>query len=116
MAQMTIQVPDELNERLRGIQDWAGAILSLALVGFKTSATQTASEIIEFLSKKPTMREVADFHISDRAQNRLRRLLALNEAGLLGEEEQRELDEMEQIEHIMIMFKARAVQRERRPA
>jgi hypothetical protein len=46
------------------------------------------------------------FHVSERAQARLQRLLALNEAGLLGEDEQRELDELEQIEHIMVMLKA----------
>jgi hypothetical protein len=32
--------------------------------------------------------------------------VALNAAGLLGEEEQQELDELQQIEHIIIMLKA----------
>jgi len=40
------------------------------------------------------------------AQERLRRLLALNEAGMLSAEEQAELDEIEQIEHIMTLLKA----------
>ena len=43
--------------------------------------------------------------MSKRAQERLRRLLALNGAGMLGEMEQLELDEIQQIEHIMIMLK-----------
>jgi hypothetical protein len=36
----------------------------------------------------------------------LRRLLALNEAGMLSSEEQAELDKIEQIEHIMVLLKA----------
>jgi len=32
--------------------------------------------------------------------------LALNAAGLLGEEEKQELDELQQIEHIIIILKA----------
>jgi hypothetical protein len=50
------------------------------------------------------------FHISEEAQLRLRRLLALNSEGLLGEEEQRELEELGQLEHILIMLKARLSQ------
>jgi hypothetical protein len=80
-------------------------VLELSLVGFKTRAVQTASELIAFLSAGPTPQEVTACTVSDRAQQRLRRLLALNEAGLLSEEEQAELDEIEQIEHIMLMLK-----------
>jgi len=41
----------------------------------------------------------------------LRRLLALNEAGMLSSEEQAELDEIGQIEHIMTLLKAQARKR-----
>jgi hypothetical protein len=40
---------------------------------------------------------VLNYHVSDAAQTRLRRLLALNEAGILAEAEQLELDELEQL-------------------
>ncbi|MCB0231786.1 MAG: hypothetical protein KDH90_22130 [Anaerolineae bacterium] len=46
------------------------------------------------------------YHVSDRAQARLQRLLTLNQAGLLAEIEQLELDELQQIEHFVIMLKA----------
>jgi len=36
----------------------------------------------------------------------VQRLLALNAAGQLGEAEQRELDELAHIEHIIVMLKA----------
>jgi hypothetical protein len=106
MVQMTMQVPNDLAKRIKPIRYWLPTILELSLVGFKTLAIETATEIIEFLSTNPSSQEVLDHHVSNRAQERLRRLLALNEAGMLGEMEQLELDEIQQIEHIMIMLKA----------
>lgn len=106
MVEMTMTVPDRLADRLRPMRIWLPTVLELSLQGFKTPATQTASEIIDFLSAGPTPQQVASFMVSPRAQERLRRLLALNEAGLLSEEEQMELDELEKIEHIMVLLKA----------
>ncbi len=105
MVQMTMHVPNDLAKRLRPIRYWLPTILELSLVGLKTQATETATEIIQFLSKNPSPQDVLNFHVSKRAQERLRRLLALNEAGVLGEMEQLELDELQQIEHIIIMLK-----------
>ncbi len=81
-------------------------MLELSLVEFKTPAVQTASEIIAFLSNGSSPAEAAGYTVSERAQQRLRRLLALNEVGAISLEEQGELDELEQIEHIMLMLKA----------
>lgn len=107
MVQMTMQVPEELAEQLESISGWLPTIIELGLIGFKTTATVAASEVIEFLSKNPTSQEVLDYHVSDETQARLRRLLALNEAGLLSETEQRELDELQRLEHVIIMLKTR---------
>lgn len=106
MLKMTVQVSDKLAARLRPLSPWLPTVLELSLVGFKTPAVQTASEIIAFLSTGPTPDQVAAFTVSERAQQRLRRLLTLNQAGLLATEEQVELDEIEQIEHIVILLKA----------
>jgi hypothetical protein len=110
MVQMTMQVPNELARRLQPIRYWLPIILELSLVGFKTPATETAAEIIRFLSKNPSPQEVFNHQVSKWAQERLRRLLVLNEAGLLGEIEQLEMDELQQIEHIMIMLKAQVAE------
>jgi hypothetical protein len=106
MIQMTMQLPNELADRLRPIGPWLPTVIELGLVGFKTLATKTASEVVEFLSQNPSSQELLDYHVSDEAQTRLQRLLALNESGLLSEAEQTELDELEQLEHIIIMLKA----------
>lgn len=106
MVKMTMQIPDELAKRIQPMRSWLPVIIELSLVGFKTLAIETVTEIIQFLSHNPSSQEVLNYHVSDRAQKRLRRLLALNEAGLLGEAEQLELDELQQIEHTVIMMKA----------
>ena len=75
-------------------------------MGCKTVAAATATEVLEFLAQGPTPDEVLAYHASARAQSRLQRLFALNTAGLLDEGEQQEFDEIQQIEHIIIMLKA----------
>ena len=108
MVEIKMQVSDILAQRLQPMHDWLPAVLELSLVGFKTPAAQTASEIVEFLAKGPSPREVMAYTVSDRAQERVRRLLAINQAGLASDQEQAELDEIGQIEHLMIMLKAQA--------
>lgn len=107
MVQMTMQVPNELAERIEPVSAWLPTIIELSLIGFKTTATATASELITFLLQNPAPQEVFEYHVSEEAQIHLRRLLALNEAGILSEAEQQELDELQQLEHVMIMLKAR---------
>lgn len=106
MVQVTIQLPDQLAVRILAVQQWMPTILELSLAGLRTPASETAAEIIDFLLTNPSLDDVLNYHVSERAQTRLRRLLALNEAGLLGEAEQRELDELQKIEHIIVMLKA----------
>jgi hypothetical protein len=109
MADMTLNISDELATRLRPLGVWLPTALELTLVGCKTIAAATATEVLEFLAQGPTPDEVLAYHASARAQQRLQRLLALNVAGLLDEDEQQELDELQQIEHIIIMLKAQLV-------
>jgi hypothetical protein len=108
MVEITMQIPDRLAQDLQPMYPWLSTVLELSLVRLKTPAVQTASEIIDFLATGPSPSEVLTYYVSDSAQERLQRLLALNEAGLVSTEEQAELDELEKIEHIMILLKAQA--------
>ena len=101
MIEVRMQVSDKLGQRLR-------AVLELRLAGFRTPAAETVAEITEFLAQNPSPAKVAEYQVSERAQERLRRLLALNSAGMLSPAEQAELDEIERIEHILVMLKAQA--------
>jgi len=104
---MTVQLSDELAERCKSVGPWLSPIIELSLAGFGTPAAATASEVTDFLLNNPSPEEVMDFHISESAQLRLRRLLALNEAGTLSDSERVELDELQRLEHMIIMLKAR---------
>ena len=110
MIELQMQITDELAERIFALEPWLSTVLELSLIGFQTSATATATEMIQFLAKSPTSQDILAFHVSDRAQDRLKRLLTLNDAGLLSESEKIELDELEQIEHVVIMLKAQVAE------
>jgi len=81
MVEMTVQLPDKLAERCKAIGPWLPTVIELSLSGFKTSAITTVSEVIELLCQNPDPNEVSEFHVSEAAQLRLRRLLTLNEGG-----------------------------------
>lgn len=104
---MTMQVPEELAKQIRPIRNWLPTIIELSLIRFKTLATIPASEVIEFLSSNPSSQEVINYQASEQTQTRLQRLLALNEAGMLSKLEHVELDELQKLEHVIIMLKSR---------
>jgi hypothetical protein len=106
MVQMTMQVSDKLAKRTQPMGRWLPTIIEISLIGFKTLATIAAAEVIYFLSTNPSPQDLLKYHISEQSQQRLQRLLVLNEAGILSQTEQLELDELQQIEHIIIMLKA----------
>ncbi len=108
MIEMTMRVPDNLAPKLRRMTPWLPTVLELSLVGFKTPVAQTVAEVVEFLSKGPAPAQVAEYSVSERAEQRLRRLLALNQAGLLSADEQAELDEIEALDHLLVLLKAQA--------
>jgi hypothetical protein len=114
MIEVTLQLPDDLALRVQRLQRWLPTVLDLSLSGFRTAATETATEVLEFLAGEPTPQAVMTYHVSERAQHRLQRLLALNSAGLLGEDEQLEIDELERIEHTLVQLKISAAEQLRR--
>lgn len=106
MTELTLQLPNELAERIGRSGRWAPAILGLGLDGYGTRAAAVANEIIAFLSTNPSPAAVLDYHVSEASQDRLRRLLTLNAAGMSSQEEQAELEELERIEHLIVLLKA----------
>ena len=67
-------------------------------------------ELIDFIAGGTTPESVIDFRPSAAAQARIAELTALQRADRLSTDEATELEEFLQIEHIMIMAKARARQ------
>ena len=110
MVQLTMQIPDDLAVRIQPMSQWIPTILRISLMGFRTTAISTATEFVNFLSLNPTLPEFLNYHVSEHSQQRLRRLLSLHENGLLSEAEKAELDELEQLEHLVVMLKLQFAQ------
>lgn len=105
MASVTL--PDELAVRVAPFGRRVPTVLEISLLAFKTPAVEAAGELVEFLATNPSPRNVHNYHASERAQVRMSKLLALNQAGALGEAEGRELDELIKLEHLIITLKGR---------
>lgn len=124
MAQLTIQVPDELAQRLEPLQSRLPELFWLLLdIGGEQKKeqpklnTQTVEipevyqEVLDFLIKRPTPEEIITFQVSARAQIHLQELLEKNRSGSLSQMELAQLDVYEQLEHLMILLKARAMEK-----
>ncbi|NES25078.1 MAG: hypothetical protein F6K41_40760, partial [Symploca sp. SIO3E6] len=61
--------------------------------------------ILNFLASQPTPEKILAFRPTLQMQERLRTLVKRSKAGELTPQEQRELDEYERIEHLIILLK-----------
>lgn len=66
------------------------------------------TEVLDFLVTSPTPQDILDFKVSAKTQARLGDLLDKNREEELTKLEQAELDAFEQIEHMVVLLKARA--------
>jgi hypothetical protein len=124
MAQLTIEIPDELAQRLAPYKNqiseiFANLVNTSSLLEKSTekldvsgtpSPTElpTYLEIIDFLVNRPTSEQIANFKVSERSQARLRELLQKNRDLNLISSEVSELNLYEQLDTLMTMMKVRA--------
>lgn len=73
-----------------------------------TPITSIQDEVLAFLLSSPTPPQILNFHASDAAQQRLQVLLEANRQGTLSNEERAELDEASQLNHFIILLKAKS--------
>lgn len=116
MAKLTIQISDELASRLEPLGERLPQLLAQLLETTDkraevpvTGTTSVYTEVLDFLIKRPTKSEIIAFKVSPQAQERLRTLLEKNRESALTSEETAELDVYEQLEHLMMLLKAHAV-------
>lgn len=65
-------------------------------------------EVMAFLLSSPTPQEIIEFRASETAQQRLRYLLDANRNDTLTVDENAELEEASNVNHFMMMLKAKA--------
>lgn len=114
---ITLEVPDELASRLTPVKNQLPLLLAFALDLFgipedgpvlSDTTSPLITEIIEFLAQGRTYSEVLAFKVSSQAQERLEELLDKNREDVLTPQEKGELDTYQQINHLLILLKARA--------
>jgi hypothetical protein len=123
MAEFTISIPDKLAQRLEPLQDRLPELLSqlveglspstisayrFSLVAQPTDATLAYEEVLEFLLNRPTPEAIVAFKVSPATQARICALLENNREATLNAVETAELDLYEQLEHLMMLLKAKA--------
>jgi len=112
MAAITIEVPDDLLEQLAQLGESPEATLREHLPELLRQYLQQPAlpahvyrYILDFLASQPTPEQIAAFRPTLQMQERLQSLLAKSKTSELTLAEQRELDEYERIEHLVIMLK-----------
>jgi len=118
MSTITLEVPEELAARLAPLRDQLPRLLSMALDLFPAELPLAAStpeavhpafrEMIDFLASGPAPEQIVAFKISPSVQARLEELLDKNREDGLTDDEAAELDVYEQVNHVLLLLKARA--------
>ena len=104
MPKITLEASEELSEQLAQLGDRLPELLALSLQQPALSA-HIYRYILDFLASNPTPQQITEFKPTDEMQERLRILLARSKAAELTSAEQKELDEYERIEHLIVMMK-----------
>jgi len=109
MAQIMIEVPEQLAERLNEVK----AHLSEEVARWLTQSSAIPAEvhryILEFLVKNPAPQEIIDFKLTPATQERIRELLEKNRANELTTEESEELNNYERLNRFVRKFKLQAM-------
>jgi hypothetical protein len=105
MPKITLEISEELSAQLSQIGDRLPELLALSLQQPALPA-HIYRYILDFLSSNPTSQEIAEFKPTLEMRERLQILLARSKAGELTPNECKELEEYEQIEHLLVMVKS----------
>lgn len=123
MAQITIDIPDDLAQRLAPYQsqfsDLFTRLIATTLLSQQPpeqstpipnllNTSSTYQEILDFLISQPTSQQIIGFKVSEASQNRLQTLLQKNRETTLTPFESAELDLYEQLDTLMGFLKVRA--------
>jgi len=104
MRTITLDVSDELADQLGPLQDRLPEMLALSLQQPAVPA-QLYRAILTFLASAPTQKQIVAFVPPPEVRERLRTLLDREQRNALTSAERAEIDELERIEHLVIMLK-----------
>ena len=111
MSPITLEVPDELAQRLRPFKERLPRILELGLRELNATAQKGfvgAAEVLEFLAGLPAPQEILALRPSEELQSRVSALLDKNRSEGLSREEEEEWEHYQYLEHLVRIAKAKA--------
>lgn len=111
LSPITIQVPNELAERLSNRADELPQILELGLRQMDAADElqfSGAADVLEFLANLPSPEDVLALRPSASLQERISELLEKNRDRGLSPEEEVEWEQFQYLEHLVRLAKARA--------
>jgi predicted transcriptional regulator len=114
MSAITLDLPEELTERLSSLADRLPQILELGLRELDASSQPMfsgVSDVLELLARLPAPEEVLALRPSPALEARVRELLEKNRAGGLSPPEEEEWRRYAYAEHLVRLAKARAAQK-----
>jgi hypothetical protein len=103
--QVTIEIPERLAKQLEPEQDRVAEIIARGLRRSWSGTSGLRREVISFLARRPTVKEIVEFRPSETAVRRSRELLTRHESGALSAEEEAELDEMCEVDNFVALIK-----------
>lgn len=109
MAQITIEVPDPLAERLLAVGDRLPEVLVRGLAESASPLNEVYRYVLEFLASNPSPDVIVNFKPTPQIQKRISELLAKNREGQLTPAESAELDEYAYINRLLSSLKTRAL-------
>lgn len=105
---VTIELPDSLAER---VTEESGRLSELMVRALRPKPQQMSAlrrEVLSFLARGPEASEIASFQPSEAAAQRMSDLLQRAKEGHLTPTEEAEMDEIEEIDHLVSLLKAEA--------
>jgi hypothetical protein len=111
MMQITIEVPDRLNKRLKPYRNRLPELLERGLYEIEKEPVAEMDDIqaiVSLLASQPTPEQVLAIKPSAEFQARVSELLAQSKAGLLSREGEAELERYLFVEHLVRLAKGRA--------
>ncbi|HEV8145145.1 MAG TPA: hypothetical protein VGP79_02115 [Bryobacteraceae bacterium] len=112
MSAITLHIPDDLAERLRGREEQLAEILELGLREMNAGAGfEGTSDVLELLASLPAPETILALRPSERLERRIEELVEKSRAAGLTAPEEAEWERYEYLEHLVRMAKANAQQK-----
>jgi hypothetical protein len=113
MVQITIDISDDLAQRLQQVQAQLPQVLELGLQEFQSQQRQSnfldEQDIISLLASQPTPEQILAIRPTPAFQARVSDLLAQSKSGILPAKEEAELERYLTLEHLVRLAKTHAL-------